>query len=425
MKRKILWFTNTPSNASKEFGNQTFGGGWISSLELLLNETELFELGICFFYNGSTYKRIVNGSVVYYGVPIKSGNGFSRIISRHFASLKDEDPNHIIEKIIEDFKPDLIHIFGTEGGYSQILIDKSDKAIISLQGLLGPITNSYFPPGFSISKVLFKSSLGAIIRGLTPIHDYRCLKKKAKREVKVIKNWKYFSGRTDFDRNYITMLNPQVHYFHCDELMRKEFYLNQWGAPSEIETNQNIIVGSTISTNLYKGLDLIYEVLGLIDKHNITWKIFGISENDVFIRIIMRVLKIRNIEQRIQFCGQLNSTDLIEQLKTCHFFVHPSYADNSPNSVCEAMLLGMPVLSSSVGGIKTLIKNEESGFLFNSHDKFELAGLLVHLIRNYEKAKNAGIIARETALKRHSPDSVISDLIESYNYILGQNKDTK
>lgn len=420
MKRKILWFTNTPSNASIEFGNHAFGGGWISSLETLLNSLELFELGVCFFYNGNSFKKFIKDSVVYYGLPLKLNNGFLRIKARQFALLKDEELS-LINKVIEDFEPDLIHVFGTESGFSKLLIHKSDKAILSLQGLLGPITNVYFPPGFSKVKILLGSSLGAIMRGLTPFHDFRVLKKKAEREEKVIKNWKYFTGRTDCDRQYIALLNSEAEYFHCDELMRKEFYLNKWDAPSNINSIDEITIGSTISANLYKGLDLVYKVSELVEGYHITWKIFGVSENDVLSKVVRRVFKNQDKKLRIQFYGQLNSIELIEQLKTCHFFVHPSYIDNSPNSVCEAMLLGMPVLSSSVGGLKTLIKHEESGFLFNPYDKYDLAGLLIDLIKNYDKAKIAGINSRVDATKRHSPDGIIADLLTSYNYILNKN----
>jgi glycosyltransferase involved in cell wall biosynthesis len=167
---------------------------------------------------------------------------------------------------------------------------------------------------------------------------------------------------------------------------------------------------------------LVYKVMDLIRRNNIHWKIFGISEKDILNKTVKRVLRINNKSQNIKFYGQVSAEELIKQLKTCHFFVHPSYIDNSPNSVCEAMILGMPVLSSSVGGIKSLIANKETGFLFNPYDKYDLAGLLINLINNYEKAKQAGLNARLVALKRHSPDDIFSVLSNIYNII--RNDDT-
>src|SRR4030042_5510903 len=101
---RILWLTNTPSNAYKEFDYSNYSGGWISSLETLVSKTGLYELGICFFYNGKTYQRITKGNVVYYAVPFKSGNIFKRILNRHFAKLSDEN-QYYYEIIINDFTP--------------------------------------------------------------------------------------------------------------------------------------------------------------------------------------------------------------------------------------------------------------------------------------------------------------------------------
>jgi glycosyltransferase involved in cell wall biosynthesis len=107
----------------------------------------------------------------------------------------------------------------------------------------------------------------------------------------------------------------------------------------------------------------------------------------------------------------------VKELNTCHFFVHPSYIDNSPNSVCEAMLLGMPVISSSVGGMKTLITNGVNGFLHNPYDEYDLSGLLVHLVNNYSLALDAGRQARAVALERHSPSAIYDRMNQIYNTI--------
>ncbi len=414
---RILWFTNTPSNASEEYNYKNFSGGWISSLETLLTETGKYKLGVCFFYTGEEFKKYTKGDVVYFGMPVKIGNAIKRIKTRQLAQLDDED-NTFINNVIEDFKPDLIHVFGTERGYGRILMNRSEKVVFNLQGLLGPITSVYFPLEFSRIKALAGNDLYSIIRGTTMFHDYRILKKKAEREKGIIKNWHYFIGRTDWDRNYISMINPRAKYFHCEEMLRKEFFATLWIQPSEVSISNEIVIGTTINTNLFKGIDLIYKVITLLADYKIKWKVFGIKKEDKINKIVCKVLKINDGNINIDFHDQVGVEDLISQLKTCHFFVHPSYIDNSSNSVCEAMLLGMPVLSSSVGGIKSLVKNEETGFLFNPYDKYDLAGLLVNLITDYEKAKKAGIEARKIAIKRHSPKSIMSQMGQIYNFIL-------
>lgn len=417
---RILWFTNTPSNAMQEFGYKTFGGGWISSLENLVIEAKTFELGICFFYQGDKLKVVKKGNVEYYGVPFRKANRFERILSRHFSIPDDEESFHF-ETVLEKFKPDLIHIFGTELGYGKILMNKSNKVLFHLQGLIGPYTEVYFPPGFGKYQLLFKSSFISILKGYTFFNDYVKFKNWTKREQAIIKYWKYFSGRTTWDKNYIQLLNPTALYFHCDELLRPEFYQKKWMQPSDINKNSIVSIGTTINPNLYKGLDLVYKTFELITGYRIFWKVFGVKEDDMFCKIVRKVSKMENKELNIQFYGQLNPSELIAQLQTCHLFVHPSYIDNSPNSVCEAMILGMPVISSSVGGIKTLVKDGETGLLFNPYDKYDLAGVLVNALSNYELMIQLGENARKVALKRHKPETILKDLTNIYNEIFHDN----
>jgi glycosyltransferase involved in cell wall biosynthesis len=413
---RILWFTSTPSNASFYFGCSSVGGGWISSLESLIEETKIFELGICFFYQGKTFTKLKKGNINYFGIPLKEGNFLKRILARHCNHLNDEDPL-FFDDVINEFKPDLIHVFGTEFGYGKILMRRYNKVLFHLQGLVAPYADVYFPPGFNKCKILSKSNLIPILRGITFVHNYRLFRKRAHREEEIIKYWQYFSGRTEWDKNYIRLMNPNAHYFHCEELLRKEFFENEWIQPSKVDSKEKIVIGSTIRPNLYKGLDLIYNTMDLIKSNNIHWKIFGISENDTYNKIVKRVLRINNKYQNIEFYGQLSASELVKQFNTCHFFVHPSYIENSPNSVCEAMMLGIPVLSSSVGGTKSLITDNKTGFLFNPYDRYDLTGLLVNLINNYDIAIQAGLNARQVALKRHSPDGILSTLCNIYKII--------
>lgn len=417
---KILWFTNTPSNASEEFDYKAFGGGWISALESLIAKTKKYELGICFYYNGGNIKKIIKNNVYFFGIPLQTGSAFKRIVSRHLSKLNDENPDYFNE-IINEFKPDIIHVFGTESGFGKVLMNRSEKIVFNLQGLIGPITKVYFPPALSKFNILIKSDLDIIIRGLTSVHKYRMFNKMAVRERMIIKYYKYFIGRTEWDRNYIKLFNPGAKYFHCEEMLRDLFFNNEWVQPYPISDKSEIVIGTTISPHPFKGLNLIYNVQNILSNFNIRWKIFGIEQDDTLNKIIRRKMVANRNVQNINFYGQINSRELIKQLLTCHFFVHPSYMDNSSNSVCEAMLLGMPVLASCVGGIKSLVINDVTGFMFNPYDKYDLAGLLGHLIRNYDKAKNAGKNAREAAIIRHSPEKIISVLGDIYSFIYNDN----
>ncbi|CAN5331387.1 glycosyltransferase [soil metagenome] len=413
---KVLWFTNTPSKAAAEFGFNSFGGGWISSLETMLLKDNKHSLGICFFYDGVSYKKIEKNNVVYYGIPLQKESALKRVLHRHRAILND-DHSPFIDQVIADFTPDLIHVFGTEMGYGKLLLRKFKKVIFHLQGLTAPYSEVYFPPYFTKKMSFFNSSGNDMIRGLTYYNDYQLLKKRGQRELEILQSWKYFTGRTDWDRNYTSLINSGATYFHCDELLREDFFAAEWKVPAQDINLKTIVIGTTINPNFYKGLDLIYKVIPLLSDYSIEWKLFGLDEKHELNKTIKNYLHIKEGNPSIHFYGQTGAVDLIKELQSCHFFVHPSYIDNSPNSVCEAQLLGMPVLASAVGGVNSLITHKETGFLFNPHDKYDLAGWIAYIVKHYDEAIACGNKARVIATKRHDARQIVAVLNSIYNSI--------
>lgn len=413
---RILWFTNTPSNASEEFGFKRFGGGWISSLETLVSKSSKYEIGVCFLYRGKDFKTIVKGNVSYYGIPIASKGKFRAYIDKISGNLESCN-SKFFDEVLRLFQPDIVHVFGTEMGYGTILKDKFDKVVFHLQGLTAPYSSVYFPLRIKKFDIIFNTGLFQLLKGNSFIHKYKSFNKRGLREVDIVRSWKYFMGRTEWDRNYIKLLNENAIYFHCDELIRNSFFNNRW-IPRTLDEEKSIVIGTTINPNIYKGLDLIYKSLEKLGRYKIKWKIFGIKRTDYVNELTVKALKVGTVANSLHFYGQISEDVLISHLEECNFFVHPSYIDNSPNSVCEAMMLGMPVLSSSVGGVKTLIQHGVNGFLFNPYDEYDLAGLISFLIDNYDVALGVIEQARQDALVRHDPSKVLDQLDKVYTSML-------
>ena len=320
-----------------------------------------------------------------------------------------------VEKVLTDFKPDIIHVFGTENGFGRLLKDRHRKVLFHIQGLVYPIYNLYFPVKLPRIKILFKSNVKSILQGLTPLHNHIRFRKKALRENETLRNYYYFSGRTEWDHNYIKLRNPDAIYFHCNEILREPFYSNQWNHPNK-NPNSKFIITSTMNPSFFKGIDVIYKAMDLLNDKNIEWRIVGVEKYNSTNLILNGKRKIKR-NSNIVFLGQLNETDLISKLKETHLFIHPSYIDNSPNSVCEAMILGIPVLCSYVGGNRSLIKHNNTGLLFNPNDPCDLAGQITQIMANYSWAVNMGINARKVATERHNKLSIINELERIYETI--------
>ena len=181
---------------------------------------------------------------------------------------------------------------------------------------------------------------------------------------------------------------------------------------------------SILKATSYKGIELLVETSLILKEYYafpVEFSICGVSEEEEIIGIIKKKYRKETDFSNIRFLGRLTSAELVDQLCNSNFYVHPSYIENSPNSVCEALALGMPVISTNVGGLNSLIADKIEGLLVQEGEPYSLAAAVVGLFNNYESAKLLGINARERSLKRHDPEKIMAQLLNIYNTILSEN----
>jgi glycosyltransferase involved in cell wall biosynthesis len=224
-------------------------------------------------------------------------------------------------------------------------------------------------------------------------------------------------GRTDWDRRVCSVLSPASTYYHCEEIIRDTFFKQQWSQSVQKEK----VLFSTIQPNIYKGLETVLETAVLLKKilpFSFVWKIAGISPEHSIVKMFERKKGARFSENGVELCGSLGLEALVEHELKADLFIHPSHIDNSPNSVCEAMLLGLPVIATASGGTGSLLNDGEEGILIQDGDPFAMAGAISELLENTEKATAMGIAARKRAMLRHDPVKVSATLFDTYRLIL-------
>ncbi len=411
---RILWFSVTPSQFTA-FNNGHNGGGWIASLEQLVLKESNVELGIAFEYPYHDFKK-VKKNVTYY--PIDTNISISRRISKFFNPLKFEE-QYIIPKcldIISDFKPDIIHIFGSENQFGLLTFYTNIPIIIHMQGSLPPYYNARFPISINFKDVILSKHF-SISKKISEYRNLKIFRLRAQREKEILRHTKYFFGRTHWDRSVTHIFNPNSKYFYCSEVLRDIFYDNkEW-----IYRNQKpIVIVSTISTPLYKGLDVVLKTAKILKEEchlNFIWKVIGIQQAP----FIEDHFKIRAIDVSVEMLGCLSAEEVKNELLNAHFYVHPSYIDNSPNSVCEAQMLGVPVICCNVGGVSSLIDdNNITGFLVPANDPFKMADIINTNATDKDKLQKISKQEINAAQKRHSKEQIIQDLFLGYNSILKQ-----
>ena len=80
-----------------------------------------------------------------------------------------------------------------------------------------------------------------------------------------------------------------------------------------------------------------------------------------------------DLEGQVQFVGKKDESQMCQYYQQANVFVMPSVIENSPNSLCEALMTGVPVVAANVGGISSIIRHGKEGFLYQSDAPYMMA----------------------------------------------------
>lgn len=108
----------------------------------------------------------------------------------------------------------------------------------------------------------------------------------------------------------------------------------------------------------------------------------------------------------IRLTGKLRRKEWIELSNSLSLFINTSRIDNLPVSVLEAMALGMPVISTNVGGMSFLIEDRANGLLVGDEDAKAMLEKITELIHDQELCSTLSIKGRKTVEESFSWEKV-------------------
>jgi glycosyltransferase involved in cell wall biosynthesis len=149
------------------------------------------------------------------------------------------------------------------------------------------------------------------------------------------------------------------------------------------------------------------------------WNIYGVQLDSEYAKFIKNLVGINFFENNVVLKGVTLEKELLQGLLNSNLFIHTSYIDNSPNTVCEAQLIGLPVISTNVGGISTLIQDEVDGFLVPSNEPHILAYKIIDLYVNCDKLYYVSQNSFRVAHQRHNRSAIKDQLIDIYSSVVG------
>lgn len=115
------------------------------------------------------------------------------------------------------------------------------------------------------------------------------------------------------------------------------------------------------------------------------------------------LLKIKTLAKRkklnVKFTGKLSKQEWIKLSEGYDVFINTTHFDNTPVSVIEAMALGLPIVSTNVGGITYLLENNKTALLVNDNDMHGMTMAIKDIIQNRDLkqhlVKNAQHLVQE------------------------------
>ncbi|MEK7642525.1 MAG: glycosyltransferase [Patescibacteria group bacterium] len=200
-----------------------------------------------------------------------------------------------------------------------------------------------------------------------------------------------------FMRNKITVVHNGIEKF--DLLPKKE--------------SDKIVLFSIAELHKNKGLDTALKSIALLPKgiqEKITYSIAGSGEEKENLENLAKEL---GISKMINFLGFVDNAKQL--LSGADIFLFPSRTENLPYAILEAGLAGLPIISTSVGGIPEIIKDMESGILVHKNNPKEIAEALLYVLDNKNKREKMGLKIKKVVTSNFSLKKMLRETMEVYD----------
>jgi glycosyltransferase involved in cell wall biosynthesis len=128
------------------------------------------------------------------------------------------------------------------------------------------------------------------------------------------------------------------------------------------------------------------------------------------------------MRKKCTFLGQVEHWKMPHLYALSSIYILPSFSESSPLGILEAMSSGIPVISTSVGGVSEIIDNNVNGILIEPGNKRAITERINYLLDNESEMKRLGQRAREYIIDSRSMSKVVEKTFNSYLKVLDNNQ---
>ena len=374
----------------------------------------------------------------YEGIPV-----YRVINNQRYSSFEETYKNpamdEIFQKIVDETSPDIIHfqhLMNLSTNFMEIARRKGIPTLFTLHEywLMCPVSGHRFKKNISNSismtpKICYDINPSECARcmvrfsrvGLFAERCYRLLKRRRSNKRRSVTDLKRLNRPVDsfvkelverilwrvVKTDYLAMVEDRLAHIKnmCREVdlfiapspfLRKEFI--RFGIPEEkiIYSDygmnpayyKNIVrreserlrftfIGSPV---IQKGVHVLVEAFNAVNDPKADLNIYGdLSVQPEYSAVLVKMAKNPNIH----FRGRFENEKIGEILSNTDVLVVPSiWFENSPLTIHEAFIAGIPVITSNLGGMADLVKDGVSGLLFHVGDAEDLRAKILSLIKD-------------------------------------------
>lgn len=413
---KLLWLCNMiPAAITQKIDGSAGNGLWLDNMLRELRQ------------QGHTLHILCRGSE---GRGCLDERCSYTIFAERLPQVYEPGLENLFREELDHFQPDVIHIWGTEYGHTLAMVNAAetlgllDRTVISIQGLCSIIAKHY-AEGIP-EMVRTRGTLRDFLRRDNIVQQQKKFVQRGQLERKALEKARHVIGRTHWDRAWVHTINPELQYHFCNETLRDEFFADTWQYDSCIKHS----VFASSCAYPVKGFHYLLEAMAEVVRAypdagiyvtggsfltSNTWK--DKLRQSGYKLYLYSLARKYALESRIHFLGSLNAQQMKQAFLNANVFVLPSTIENSPNSLGEAMLLGVPCVASDVGGVSDMLQHPQEGFVYPSCEPSLLSQYIQEVFALKDQAESLGQCAQSHARRTHDPQINMETLLKIYEVV--------
>lgn len=410
---KVLWIVNMFVGAlAINKGIKLSSGQWLNVELKNSYKKKGLELIIC--TSGESYEELIDENIKYIVVPHGPLSSYT---------CKNDNIKYW-DDLFKQEKPDLILIWGTEyliGQCALIANNHRIRSCIYIQGVMSSIAENY-RGGLSDSTINSFSTFIERIRHKTIFDQERTNELKAIQEERSVNLTDGVIVENQWAAEKYKSINPNIQLLWNRLPINSVFTKYNW---SENGYNNHSIITTAAGYPL-KGLHFLLEALyhvkvsypdvkliipgtDIVHTKGLASKLKQSGYGKYLSKLIIRY----GLTNNVTFVGILSPDKYAQAMAESEIFVSASAIENHCSALREAMTVGVPCISSKVGGISDYAKHNENALLYTYNQPKELAKCIMQLFASLEMKTYISQNAQTTIREMYSSNKLDS-LFEIY-----------